>query len=36
MGEAKEFVESFRPWDLYDGGEGLSVEPAVRAEAEAR
>ncbi len=36
MQEAKEFVESFRPWDLYDGGEGLSVEPAVKAEAEAR
>ena len=36
MEEAKEFVESFRPWDLYDGAEGLSVEPAVRAEAEAR
>ncbi len=36
MEEAKEFVESFRPWDLYDGADGLSVEPAVRAEAEAR
>ncbi len=36
MDEAKEFVESFRPWDLYDGADGLSVEPAVRAEAEAR
>ncbi len=36
MDEAKEFVESFRPWDLYDGAEGLSVEPAARAEAEAR
>ncbi len=36
MDEAKEFVESFRPWDLYDGGEGLSVEPVVRAEAEVR
>ena len=28
--EAKEFVESFRPWDLYDGGQGLSVDPQVR------
>ncbi len=36
MEEAKEFVESFRPWDLYDGADGLSVEPAVRAEADAR
>ena len=36
MEEAKGFVESFRPWDLYDGAEGLSVEPTVRAEAEAR
>ena len=36
MNEAKEFVESFTPWNLYDGAEGLSVEPAVRAEAEAR
>ena len=36
MEEAKEFVESFRPWDLYDGADGLSVEPSVRAEAEAR
>ena len=35
MQEAKEFVESFSPWNLYAGGEGLSVEPAVRAEAEA-
>ena len=36
MGEAKEFVESFRPWDLYDGADELSVESTVRAEAEAR
>ncbi len=36
MEEAKEFVENFRPWNLYDGADGLSVEPAVRAEAEAR
>ncbi len=25
MDEAKEFVETFKPWDLYDGWEGLSV-----------
>jgi len=30
MEEAKRFVESFSPWELYDGGEGLSVEPEVR------
>ena len=28
--EAKEFVESFRPWELYDGGHGVSVDPQVR------
>jgi hypothetical protein len=28
--EAKEFVESFRPWELYGGGEGLDVDPEVR------
>ena len=28
--EAKEFVESFRPWELYDGGYGASVDPVVR------
>ena len=28
--EAKEFVESFSPWELYQGGEGLEVEPEVR------
>ena len=36
MEEAKAFVEGFTPWDLYDGGQGLTVEPIVRAEAEAR
>lgn len=30
MDEAKEFVESFRPWELYEDGAGLSVDPAVR------
>ena len=29
MLEAKEFVESFSPWDLYEGGKGLSVDPEV-------
>ena len=28
--EAKEFVESFRPWERYDGGQGVSVDPVVR------
>jgi hypothetical protein len=28
--EAKEFVESFRPWELYDGGQGVSVDPVLR------
>ena len=28
--EAKEFVESFKPWELYDGGQGLSVDSEVR------
>ncbi len=36
MEQAKAFVEGFAPWDLYDGGQGLTVEPEVRAEAEAR
>ena len=30
MDEAKSFVESFRPWELYPSGEGLSVEPTVK------
>ena len=30
MEDAKQFVESFRPWELYDGGQGLSVDPEVR------
>ena len=30
MEEAKAFVESFHPWDLYPDGEGLSVEPDLR------
>ena len=28
--EAKTFVESFTPWDLYQGTEGVTVEPEVR------
>lgn len=30
MEEAKHFVESFKPWELYDGGTGLDVEHEVR------
>ena len=32
MEEAKQFVESFTPWDLFQGAEGLSVEAEVRPE----
>ena len=32
MEVAKQFVESFRPWELFAGDEELSVEPAVRPE----
>ncbi len=32
--EAKKFVESFRPWEIYGGGEGLDVDPEVRPVAE--
>ena len=28
--DAKAFVEFFRPWELFDGTEGLAVEPEVR------
>ena len=34
MEEAKEFVESFSPWELFDGGQGLAVEPEVRPQPE--
>ena len=27
---AKQFVESFRPWELFDGGQGLVVDPEVK------
>ena len=30
MDEAKVFVESFRPWELFVGPEALEVEPEVR------
>jgi len=30
MGDAKEFVESFRPWELYGGSGDLAVDPEVR------
>lgn len=30
MDEAKTFVESFRPWELFQGTEGISVQPEVR------
>ena len=32
MDEAKEFVEQFSPWELYQGGHGLTVETEVRPE----
>ena len=28
--EAKEFVESFHPWELYNAEPGISVDPEVR------
>ncbi|MFW6174264.1 MAG: hypothetical protein ACOC5K_00600 [Chloroflexota bacterium] len=31
LDEAKEFVESFRPWEEFRGAEGLSVEEEVEA-----
>ena len=30
LDEAKSFVESFRPWEMYQGTHGLSVESGVR------
>lgn len=33
MDEAKEFVEQFKPWELYEGAQGLSVEAEVRPQA---
>ncbi len=29
MEEAKAFVESFRPWELFEGADGLELEAAV-------
>ena len=34
LDEAKAFVESFRPWELYGDTEGLTVDPEVRVEAD--
>ena len=30
MAEAKAFVESFRPWELYGAAEGLTLDSEVR------
>ena len=30
MEEAKAFVEDFRPWELYDDTQGITVDPEVR------
>ena len=30
LDEAKRFVESFKPWELFEGGQGLTVDPEVR------
>ena len=30
LDEAKAFVESFRPWELYDETQGVTVDPGVR------
>ena len=30
MEEAKAFVESFAPWELYPDGQGLAVDPEVK------
>ena len=30
MAEAKEFVESFSPWELFQGGQGATVDPEVK------
>jgi hypothetical protein len=30
MAEAKEFVESFSPWELFKGGQGATVDPEVK------
>lgn len=33
MEDAKQFVESFRPWELYEGTAGVEVDQEVRSEA---
>ena len=30
MAEAKVFVESFSPWELFPGGQGIAVDPEVK------
>ena len=30
--EAKSFVESFRPWELFGSGDGITVESEVRSD----
>ena len=30
MDEARDFVEAFRPWELYEGAAGLAVESDIR------
>ena len=30
MEDAKRFVESFTPWDLFEGAENVTVEPGVQ------
>ena len=30
MDEAKSFVEEFKPWELYQGAQGMSVDTLVR------
>ena len=30
LDEAKAFVESFKPWELYQDGQGVTVDPEVR------
>ena len=32
--EAREFVESFSPWELFDGGQGLAVDSEVQPQPE--
>ena len=34
MEEGKAFVESFRPWELFEGTEGVALDPEVRPQPE--